>query len=194
MESAQRLRGFARASSTGAGELLLLITAVGLVAAQRAAVIALDGDGWEGLARRALFFGATGVLILLALHFRRFVGAWLIAAGIALNFLPMATHGGLMPVSYNIVRDSGAFPAVTRADIGHQIANSKDVVLQPEDIRLYALSDRFFVELPWYGGNIYSVGDFVIAGGVALAAGQALLLVLAPGIRVARAARRAGET
>jgi len=36
------------------------------------------------------------------------------------------------------------------------------------------------VEMPWYGKNIYSAGDFVIAAGVLLAAVQGLLLVVTP--------------
>ncbi len=181
MRSSTQLHVIARASPVGAGELLLFAGAVALVAGQRMAVIYLDGSGWEGLGRRVLFFAATAIVLTLALHFRRFVGAWVIAAGIALNFVPMAAHGGLMPVAYDTVRESGVFPNVTESDIGRQIPNSKDIVLRHDQIRFSSLSDRFVVDLPWYGRNVYSAGDFVIAAGVLLAAAQALLLVVAPG-------------
>ena len=143
-------------------------------------MIYLEGGGWEGVARRSLFFAATAIVIVLALHFRRFFGAWVIAAGIAMNVVPMAAHGGLMPVSYDTVKESGVFPGVTEADIGRQIPNSKDIVLRPHEIRFAVLADRFVVDAPWYGKNVYSAGDFVIAAGVLLAAVQGLLLVVAP--------------
>ena len=180
MRSSTQLREFTRASPIGAGELLLFAGAVALVAGQRAAVIYLDGGGWEGAARRALFFAATAIVLILALHFRRFLGAWVIAAGIAMNVIPMAAHGGLMPVSYDTVTHSGVFPDLTEADIGRQIPNSKDIVLRPDDIRFAILSDRFVVDMPWYGRNIYSAGDVVVAAGVLLAAVQGLLLVVMP--------------
>lgn len=168
----------------------MLGVAVGLFVGQQAAIRRLDLTGGEALVRRVIFFVATAVLVGVALHFRRFAGAWLIAAGIALNFVPMAAHGGLMPISYEVVRDSGAFPSITRSDIGRQIANSKDIVLERDDIHFYALSDRFVRTVPLYGTNIYSPGDFVIVAGVGLAAAQALLL-LAFGVQPAELGRRA---
>mgnify|MGYP000895692520 CR=1 FL=1 len=81
-----------------------------------------------------MYFVTTALLILLALHFRRYLGSLLVALGIALNFVPMASHGGLMPVEYETVRGSGLLPDVSEADIGRQVPNSKDVVLRAEEI------------------------------------------------------------
>lgn len=186
MKTASRLLAPARARLAGAGEAAWVATAVGLLVAQRVAISVLDRGGMEAELRRALFFVTTAALIGLALHFRRLAGAWLIAVGIALNFAPMAAHGGLMPVAIETVEASGAFPEISEADIGHQIANSKDVVLERDGIRLYALSDRFYVEAPLYGGNIYSAGDFVIFGGIALAAGQVVAMIAAGGAHAFR--------
>jgi hypothetical protein len=122
----------------------------------------------------------------IALLFRRFYGAWLIAAGISLNFLPMLAHGGLMPVSYTIVRDSGAFPDITEAQIGQQLHNGKDVLLRRDDIHFYVLSDRYTVDAPLYGKNIYSLGDFVLFGG-------GLLVVAQAGLWLAPHPRRSGN-
>lgn len=155
-------------------QLLLLLGAVAILVAQQLAISNLGLDGVEADLRRGIFFVTTPVLIGIALCFRRFVGAWFIAAGIALNFLPIAAHGGLMPVSYAIVRDSGAFPEITEAEIGRQLHNGKDILLLREDIHFFPLSDRFTVDAPLYGTNIYSLGDFVLFGGGALVIVQAL--------------------
>ena len=97
------------------------------------------------------------------------VGAWLIAAGILLNFLPIAAHGGLMPVSYGFVQDSAAFPEITEAELGRQLSNGKDILLRRDEIRFFALSHRYTVDAPFYGRNFYSLGDFVLfAGGGAI--------------------------
>lgn len=125
-------------------------------------------DGFAGLLRRGIFFASTIILVLLALRFRKYLGAWLIALGIVLNLVPMAAHGGLMPVSYRVVHESGAFPEITQADLGRQLGNGKDILLADSDIRFESLSDRYTLTLPGYGTNIYSLGDFVLFGGVGL--------------------------
>lgn len=128
---------------------------------------------------RAVFFtGATVGFVALALVLRRYLAAWVVAAGIVLNFIPMAAHGGLMPIAYEVLAESGAFPVVTESSIGSQVENSKDIVLWREDVRFYALSDRFLVTVPGYGPNIYSLGDFVAFAGVGLGAIELLYFVL----------------
>ena len=157
----------------GAGELPFLAAAFVLFAAQQAAIRGLPLTGVSGEIRRAIFFPSTVCLALLALHFRRWIGAWAIAAGIVLNLVPMAAHGGLMPVSYSVVQQSGAFPEITERDLGRQLGNGKDVLLAGRDIRFEPLSDRYVLTLPMYGTNIYSLGDFVLFAGVGLVFVQA---------------------
>ncbi|HMO54051.1 MAG TPA: hypothetical protein PJ994_06080 [Tepidiformaceae bacterium] len=70
---------------------------------------------------------------------------------------------------------------MTEDDIGKQSSAGKDVVLRREDIHFYALSDRYVVELPLYGPNIYSLGDFVLFSGLGLIVLQAAWLVARPG-------------
>ncbi|MCC6381237.1 MAG: DUF5317 family protein, partial [Dehalococcoidia bacterium] len=153
-------------------------------ATQRAAISLLDREGAAADIRRGLYFLTTALLILLALHFRRCVGYLLVALGIALNFVPMASHGGLMPVDYEIVRASGLLPEVSEADIGKQVPNSKDVILRAEDISFPWLSDRFVVTVPLYGTNVYSLGDFIAFAGAAAAALQVVVWVFLPaGVR-----------
>jgi hypothetical protein len=177
----ERPRPFTRTSPWRAGELLCLGLALATLLGQQLAIRTLAKDGFDAELRRAVFFITTAVLISLAWPFRRYAGAWLVAAGIALNFVPMAAHGGLMPVSYDIVRESGVAPAVDESDVGRQIDNSKDIVLLRNDIHFYALSDQYVVTAPVYGTNIYSLGDLVMFAGLGLVAVQ---VVVAPFRRV----------
>ncbi len=163
-----------------AGDLWFLALAAGIFLAQQLAISFMSTEGVEGAWRRFLFFATTAILVLLALHFRRFWGAWLVAGGILLNLVPMAAHAGAMPIDYAVLESSGAFPEITRDDIGKQTNHGKDVVLEREDIHFFALSDRYVVDLPVYGPNIYSLGDFVLFAGVALILVQAPFLLLAP--------------
>lgn len=158
-----------------AGDLLVFASAAVIFLAQQIAISELSPAGRQGAIRQVLFFSTTGVLALLPLYFRRLWGAWLISAGILLNMLPMAFHHGSMPIDIEILERSNAFPDVTRAEVGKQTNHGKDVVLEREDIHLYALSDRFVVELPVYGKNIYSIGDFVLFAGVAAVVVQVLV-------------------
>ncbi|MGE5594693.1 MAG: DUF5317 family protein [Hyphomicrobiales bacterium] len=172
--------GLARSVLRRAGEPGWLAAAAAAYALQEAGISHLHREGFEGDLRRICFFATTAAVVLLALHFRRYIGAWLIAAGILMNFAPMALHGGLMPVSYEVIADSGAFPEITPEDIGNQAANSKDIVLERADIQLEPLSDRYFLAVPGYGPNIFSLGDFVAFAGVLLAAGQVVLGIFVP--------------
>lgn len=160
------------------GESAWLILAIALFGLQQIAIRSFPLDGAFGFTRRAIFLVTTFVLMLIALRYRRYFGAWIVAAGIALNLIPMIAHGGLMPVSYDVVQESKAFPSITRDDVGHQLSNGKDIVLDPEDIRFGWLADRFIVDLPGYGTNIYSLGDFVLFAGI----GLVIVQVVAAGI------------
>jgi hypothetical protein len=147
----------------------VLALALLVLVLQEVAVSHIAPDGSWAWLRRVAFFVSMPIMVLAALTFRQFLGAWLIAAGITMNFLPMAMHGGNMPVAYEIVRDSGAFPEITIDHVGHQIANSKDIVLWRDDVRLYPLSDNIVFDMPGYRTNIYSPGDLVIGAGVLVA-------------------------
>lgn len=172
--------GFARSLSQRMGEPGWLILALAVYGIQEFGISQLDPGGPAAILRRALFFSTTLLVIALALHFRRYAGAWLVAGGIFLNASAMAAHGGLMPIAWETLRDSGQFPQVTQAEIGGQVGNSKDIVLWREDIRLEPLSDRFVLALPGYGANVYSAGDFVVFAGLILALAQAAVVLALP--------------
>ncbi len=173
-------------------ELGALLLAVALYLLQDVAISHIPPGSSLAWLRAATFFVATLCFIALALVLRRYLAAWVVAAGIAMNFLPMAAHGGLMPIAYEVIRDSGAFPQVTEEWIGRQVENSKDIVLWRDDVRFYFFSDRFFLEVPGYGPNIYSLGDFVAFSGVALGLleGAAFVLLGSPPLELALARLR----
>ncbi len=152
-----------------------------MYAIQELAITHLGRNDPDAILRRGLFFLTTCALVLVAFHFRRFAGAWLIGIGIVMNVLPMAAHGGLMPVAYDTVRESGILPHLSEADIGHQLPNSKDIVLEREDIHFYIFADRHTLTLPGYGTNIYSAGDFVLFAGLLVVVVEGALLLAGAG-------------
>ena len=170
-----------------AGDSVVLLFAAAIFVAQQLAISNLDPDGLSAVFRQALFFSTTLLLAALSLWFRRYWGAWLVALGILMNLAPMAFHKGSMPIDFAIIERSGAFPEVTREDIGKQTNHGKDVVLERDDIHLFWLSDRYVVELPAYGANIYSLGDFVMFAGVGA------VVVQAAGMGIASAVKRKGQ-
>lgn len=157
-----------------------LFVAAAVLMLQQLAVRGLGSEGGEALLRRGIFFVTTIGLVAMALHFRRFAGAWLVAAGILLNLPPILAHGGLMPVSYDTVEASGLLPGLHEDDIGQQITGSKDIILEQDDIRFALLADQHIIAIPGYGPNIYSIGDFVLFAGVAVAIGEALAMITIP--------------
>ncbi len=171
-----------------AGDATWLAAAVCVLAAQQVAVRGLGTYGGDALLRRGIFFVTTLGLVAMALHFRRFAGAWLVALGIALNLPPILAHGGLMPVSYETVEASGLVASLDESHIGQQISGSKDIILQQGDIHFPLLADQFIVSIPGYGPNIYSLGDFVLFAGVAIALGEALAFMTVPAVARRQAA------
>ncbi len=139
---------------------------------QQFAIRVLAPHGASAGLRRAIFIVTTAVLLGVLWPFRRYAGAWLIGLGIVCNLLPIVAHGGLMPISYPVARDSGVFENLSEADIGHQFRGSKDIILRHEDIHFYLLADRYARDVPGYKPNVYSLGDFFLFGGLALAALQ----------------------
>lgn len=167
-------RWIRRLSLPAGGEHWVLLLAVALYATQEVSISMLDPEGGLAWLRRSIFFVTTPAFVLVALHFRRYAGAWIIAVGITMNFIPMAAHGGNMPVAYETVRDSGAFSSITEDQIGEQLHNSKDVLLWRSDIRIEPLSDNIVATIPGYRTNIYSPGDVILGIGILVAAAEAI--------------------
>lgn len=172
MNPGSRTQTRAEPGFTLRGDLRWLGLGLALLVVQQFAIRGLGEGDIETTLRRSVFFATTAALCLLALKFRRIHGAWLISAGIFLNLIPMAAHGGLMPIALETIQASGHFPEITQDDVGEPIPYSKDIVLDRDDIRFEPLSDRYAISLPGYGGNIYSIGDFVLFAGLGAAAIQ----------------------
>jgi hypothetical protein len=151
-----------------------LAAGLALFAIQQFAIRKLGVHGSAAELRRAIFLFTTLALLAVLWQYRHYAGAWIIAAGISLNLLAAFPHGGLMPVSYQTVEQSGYFPGISRQDIGHQLGNGKDILLDRGDIAFEPLSDRYALSVPGYGGNVYSLGDFVLFAGLALVLVQAV--------------------
>lgn len=141
---------------------------------QRISVRAFALEGWESDVRSAVFVITTLGVGFVALKLRTWFGAWIVAVGVFMNLLPMLAHGGLMPISYEVLLESG-IKEVSEADIGKPLALSKDIVLWRDDIHFELLSDRYILTLPIIGPNVYSIGDFVLFAGLCLATVEAVV-------------------
>jgi Family of unknown function (DUF5317) len=104
-----------------------------------------------------------GTYVLLAAFLwsnRRVVGMPLIAAGAAANAAAIFANHGVMPASASALAQAGM-----PADKASEFANSA-VVHQPH---LTWLGDVFAVPASWPLSNVFSIGDVLIAVGVAVA-------------------------
>ena len=163
---------------TGTSGVVLFVAAGVCLALQLVGMSIIPVDHEFAWARRGIFLVTTLVVFAFAFRFRYLLGAWLVAVGIALNLLPIIAHGGLMPIAWETVRDSGYFPEITEDQVGSEMPGSKDILLMRDDIRFAALSDRFPVDAPLNAPNIYSLGDFVLFAGLAVAAMEILAWVV----------------
>ena len=94
----------------------------------------------------------------------RLTGIRIIAIGVLLNFAVIAANGGLMPVSPETADRVSAGGQTEEVSLGSPVPNSKDVLLEREDTRLWWLSDT--LTLP-RAGIAFSVGDVFILLGLA---------------------------
>jgi hypothetical protein len=111
-----------------------------------------------------------------AANIRR-TGIAILGAGLLLNFLVIAANGGLMPVTEETLLKTGSLP--DDAVVGEWVPQTKDVLLERDDIRLYFLSDRLVIEAldPI---RAFSVGDVVIVIGLVVTMADLLLPRLGP--------------
>jgi hypothetical protein len=91
---------------------------------------------------------------------RQLPGLKLIAAGAAANAAAITVNGGVMPASAAALARAGM-----PLDKGAEFANSAAVA----DARLSWLGDIFAIPASWPLSNVFSIGDLLIAAGVAVA-------------------------
>jgi hypothetical protein len=108
----------------------------------------------------------TGLLFFLWMN-RHIPMFWILGIGLLLNFLVIVANGGLMPISpETIVRLAPEVPIQTW-QVGERLAQTKDIILPTEQTRFVWLSDRF-VSPDWYPiPTAFSLGDMILAIGVA---------------------------
>lgn len=141
-------------------------------------LIAMFAGLGDDLPRRILFLSSYIILLGFVLMNLRHIGILIIGAGLLLNFVAIAANGGLMPITPETLA-RGDFPEDVQP--GEWLSGSKDILLEREDVRLWALTDRFvFQELP--GGTLaYSIGDVFIAAGFLVLLIELVAPVFRPG-------------
>jgi hypothetical protein len=133
------------------------------VSAQLLAIFGPFGD--DELPRRVLMIGSYLLLILFVAANFRYTWIAVLGAGIILNYLVIAGNGGLMPVTPETLERTGGIPE--GVETGDWVPDSKDVMLQREETKLYPLSDR----IVWDSLDpvrAFSAGDVLIVVGLAI--------------------------
>jgi hypothetical protein len=110
-----------------------------------------------------LYVGSTALVLAVVLRNVRLPGLALVAVGAAANLAAIVANGGYMPAS------AGALGALGK-DVGSAYSNSAILA----DPALEPLTDLFAMPgwLPF--ANVFSVGDVLIAAGIAWATAAAL--------------------
>ena len=139
------------------------------VAAQLALIFAppvLPEAGLDPLrATLPLTTAALGVFVILNRHLP---GMWLVLAGVGCNLVVIVANGGLMPVSQAALERAGMTQSAawTLQHPGVRVPRSKDILLEPDQTRLYWLSD-VIVSPPVPRPKAMSIGDLIIGAGLA---------------------------
>jgi len=113
-----------------------------------------------------LFIGSLVVLIVFSLFNIRKPSFWPITGGFLLNALVILLNGGWMPISPAMVQRLLPDTVANTWRVGERLGFSKDIVLLPENTRLWFLSDRFSLS-SWLNYQIaFSPGDIIIFAGI----------------------------
>lgn len=134
-------------------------------------VIAFTAPLGDDVPRRVFLLLSYIVLIgFVALNLRR-IGVSIIGIGLLMNFIVISANGGLMPVTPDALA-RGNFP--DDVTVGEWVPGSKDVLLEREDVRLWALGDRYVLD-SGPATLAYSVGDVFIFVGLFVFVAEMLL-------------------
>ena len=125
-------------------------------------LIAIFADlGSDDIFRRILFIVSYLLLTVFVFANIRRPSVAIFGVGVLLNFLPIVANGGLMPITPETLLKTGDIPEDAR--IGEWVEDTKNVLLERDDVRLYFFSDRLTSDLSPY--RAFSVGDVVLIGG-----------------------------
>jgi len=134
-------------------------------------LIAIFGDlGSDDLLRRILFIASYLLLIVFVFANVRRPSIALFGVGVLLNFLPIIANGGLMPITAETLQKTGDVPEDAR--IGEWVRDTKDVLLERDDVRLHFFSDRLTSDLSPF--RAFSIGDVVLVFGALFLLGDLL--------------------
>ena len=116
----------------------------------------------------AIYLGALALALIGALsNWHLGTAARVATLGLALNALVIAVNGGSMPVNAQAMQMvQGTTKVRDIANTGHY----NNTRLASSDARLAPLSDVIPVRLPGGHGNVYSIGDALLAAGIAMLA------------------------
>jgi Family of unknown function (DUF5317) len=113
--------------------------------------------GMPSSAARVLWLVSYALLLAMLLRNARYFGLPVVVAGLLSNLTAILANGGLMPVRAS---------ALAAAHRSYSMHNNSIEVVRPH---LAALVDRWAVPNWLPLGNVYSIGDVLIAAGVFLA-------------------------
>jgi hypothetical protein len=140
------------------------------LAIQLIAIFAFADLVSDDLFRRILFIASYLLLIVFVFANVRRPSIALFGVGVLLNFLPIITNGGLMPITPETLLKTGDVPEDAR--IGEWVRDTKDVLLEREDLHLYFFSDRLTSDLSPF--RAFSIGDVVLVFGALFLLGDLL--------------------
>ena len=98
------------------------------------------------------------LLLVFLLNNRKLPGLWIIATGTVMNFVAIASNGGVMPATMGALKDAGM--SIDSAEF----ANSAHLV----DPRFGFLGDVFAIPAVFPFANVFSAGDVLILLGALL--------------------------
>ncbi len=143
--------------------------------------------GFDDVPKRLLFVLSYLFLIFFIIVNLPRPGFVIIGLGLLLNFLPIVSNGGLMPVTAEHVAEIGQLHRIKGREEGDAIPHTKNVLKSRQNTRFYELSDRLVWDNPVIF-KLFSIGDLVIAGGLVVLLGDLFLP------RLQRAKRGSGKT
>jgi hypothetical protein len=121
-------------------------------------IAAIELPGLPDRVRAAMMVAAYPVLAVFLAANWRLPGMPLVALGGALNLVAISVNGGVMPASPSALAGAGL-------DLEPGFQNSTALA----DPRLAFLGDVFYIPASWPLSNVFSIGDVLIALGVAWA-------------------------
>ena len=118
--------------------------------------------------QQALFLLSHVLLLAFVWRNRQLRGIQIIGLGVVCNLLVIAANGGLMPITPETLVQINPGSTLAQWLIGAHYGHSKDIILLRAEIRLWALSDILVIPPPFPRPTAFSLGDLLIASGIAL--------------------------